>query len=75
VAKTDNKTPHSLEPLLDPNEICEILNLRRSKIHRMIASGEIPSVIVSQGTRRRIFRVRPSDLAKWIKAREVGRAS
>ena len=46
------------------------INLRRSKIHRMIASGEIPSVIVSRGTRRRVFRVRPSDLQKWLKARE-----
>jgi excisionase family DNA binding protein len=60
-----------IEKLLGPKEVAEILNLRRSKIHRMIASGEIPSVIVSQGTCRRVFRVRPSELLKWMRQREV----
>ena len=63
----------TIEKLLGPKEVGEILNLRRSKIHQMIASGEIPSVIVSQGSRRRVFRVKPSELAKWIKKRKVGR--
>jgi excisionase family DNA binding protein len=63
----------NIEKLLEPKEVGEILNLRRSKIHRMIASGEIPSVIVSQGACRRVFRVKPSDLVKWMKQREVGR--
>jgi excisionase family DNA binding protein len=64
----------SIEKLLGPKEVGEILKLRRSKIHRMIASGEIPSVIVSQGPHRRVFRVKPSELAKWMKQREVGRS-
>jgi excisionase family DNA binding protein len=63
-----------IEKLLGPKEVAEILNLRRSKIHRMIASGEIPSVIVSQGSCRRVFRVRPSELVKWMKRREVGQS-
>lgn len=63
----------TIEKLLGPNEVGEILNLRRSKIHQMIASGEIPSVIVAQGSRRRVFRVRPSELVKWMKQRAVGR--
>ena len=62
-----------IEKLLAPKEVGEILNLRRSKIHRMMASGEIPSVIVSQGPSRRVFRVKPSELVKWMKQREVGR--
>ena len=62
----------SIEKLLGPKEVGEILNLRRSKIHRMMASGEIPSVIVCQGTCRRVFRVKPSELMKWMKQREVG---
>lgn len=62
-----------LERLLNPKEVGEILDLRRSKIHRMLASGEIPSVIVAQGARRRVFRVKPSALAAWMKQREVGR--
>lgn len=60
-----------IEKLLGPKEVAEILNLRRSKIHLMITSGEIPSVIVSQSSCRRVFRVRPSELAKWMKQREV----
>lgn len=64
----------SIEKLLGPKEVGEILKLRRSKIHRMIATGEIPSVIVSQGPQRRVFRVKPSELAKWMKQREVGRS-
>lgn len=63
----------TIEKLLGPNEVGEILNLRRSKIHQMIASGEIPSVIVAQGSRRRVFRVKPSELVKWMKQREVGK--
>jgi excisionase family DNA binding protein len=60
-----------IEKLLGPKEVGEILNLRRSKIHRMIASGEIPSIIVSNGTRRRFFRVKPSVLIHWMDAHEV----
>jgi excisionase family DNA binding protein len=65
------KTMENLEKLLGPKEIAEILNFRRSKIHRMLASGEIPSVIVAQGTKRRVFRVRPSALLQWMKRREI----
>jgi excisionase family DNA binding protein len=67
----ENKSRETLETLLGPREVGEILNLRRSKIHRMIACGEIPSLIISRGAKRRVFRVRPSDLEKWLKAREI----
>jgi len=61
----------SLEKLLSPREIEGILNLKRSKIHSLLATGEIPSIIVAQGACRRVFRVRPSELQKWMKSREV----
>ncbi len=61
-----------LEKLLAPKEVGEIIGLRRSKTHRMIAGGEIPSVLVAQGARRRVFRVKPSALMQWMKQREVG---
>jgi excisionase family DNA binding protein len=67
----DRKSKEVFEKLLGPAEVGEILNLRRSKIHRMISCGEIPSLIISRGIRRRVFRVRPSDLEKWLKAREI----
>jgi excisionase family DNA binding protein len=62
---------NTIEKLLTPVEVCDIINLKRSKVHRLITSGEIPSLIVSQGVRRRTFRIRPSDLISWMKAREV----
>jgi excisionase family DNA binding protein len=71
----DKNSEEILERLLGPREVGEILNLRRSKIHRMIASGEIPSLIVACGVRRRVFRVRPSDLEKWLKARELSNSN
>lgn len=61
-----------VEKLLGPKEVGEVLGLRRSKIHQMLASGEIPSVVVSRGSRRRVFRVKPSELEKWMDSREVG---
>jgi hypothetical protein len=60
----------SIEKLLDPKQVGEIIGLRRSKVYRMLATGEIPCIIVAQGERRRIFRVRPSDLANWLMERE-----
>ncbi len=71
MVNVNSKNQHSFEPLLDPKEIGEIIGLRRSKIHRMLASGEIPAVIVAQGACRRVYRVRPSALQKWLADREV----
>ena len=62
-----------LEKLLAPKEIEEILNFKKSKVNRMLASGEIPSLMIAQGTRRRVFRVKPSVLLQWMKRREVAR--
>jgi excisionase family DNA binding protein len=60
-----------IERLLGPKEIGEILSLKRTKVHQMLATGEIPSVIVSKGAERRVFRVKPSALQQWMKQREV----
>ena len=64
-------TISDIEKLLAPKELEQVLGLRRSKIHRMLSTGEISSLIVAQGSRRRVFRVRPSALAAWMKQREV----
>jgi excisionase family DNA binding protein len=60
-----------IEKLLSPQEVGQLIGLQRSKIHRMLASGEIPCLIVAQGARRRVFRVKPSVLLQWMKQREV----
>jgi excisionase family DNA binding protein len=60
-----------VEKLLKPKELQTILGLGKSIIYRMLASGVIPCVLVTEGQRRRSFRVRSRDLEKWMKVREV----
>jgi excisionase family DNA binding protein len=61
----------NIEKLLGPKEVGEILRLKKSKVARMLASGEIPSLVVAAGARRRTFRVKPSVLQHWMKLREI----
>ena len=63
---------NDIERLISPKELGEVLGLRRSKIHRMLRSGEIPSVIVAKGVKRSVLRVKPSVLAAWMQQREAG---
>jgi excisionase family DNA binding protein len=64
----------SLEKLITPAELTQILGLKRSCVYRMLRSGLIPSICVSTGERKLSLRVRPSALEKWLKAREVSNA-
>jgi excisionase family DNA binding protein len=66
----------TLEKLLTPAELTEILGLKRSCVYRMLRSGELPAVRVAAGERKLSLRVRPSQLERWLKARQVsnGRA-
>jgi excisionase family DNA binding protein len=65
------KQNQTIEKLLSPADLAHILGLKKSCIYRMLSTGEIPSVIVTNGGRKRSFRVRPSQLDKWMKSREV----
>ena len=60
-----------IERLLNPSQVAEVLNLKKSTVHRLLAEGSIPSVPVTGSQRRRSFRVKPSVLQKWIESREV----
>jgi excisionase family DNA binding protein len=61
------------ERLIRPSELCEILGLKRSCVYGLLRSGQIPCIAVTRGRQKLSLRVRPSDLEKWLKAREVGR--
>lgn len=61
----------NIEKLLRPSELTEILGLKRSCIYRMLKSGAIPSIAVAGGDRKFSLRVRPSQLEKWLKEREL----
>lgn len=60
-----------LERLLKPSELTEILGLKRSCVYGLLRSGQIPAIAVAQGARKLSLRVRPSDLHRWIKQREL----
>jgi hypothetical protein len=63
----------ALEKLLNLKEVASIIGWGKSRTHKAVATAEIPALIVSRGSRRRCFRVRPTELEKWLRAREVGR--
>src|SRR5512141_1833450 len=57
----------SVERLITPCELTEILGLKRSCIYKILRSGELPCVRVTTGERKLSLRVRPSTLGKWMK--------
>ncbi len=71
IINDDIERNRMIEPLLTPKDVQQVLGLGKSKVYRMLATGELPAVIVASGSRRRSFRVRPSDLEEFIKEREV----
>jgi excisionase family DNA binding protein len=62
-----------VQKLITPQELIELLGLKRSCIYRLLNTGELPSIRVTKGVRKSSLRVRPSDLERWLTARQVGR--
>jgi excisionase family DNA binding protein len=67
------ESKNNLEQLLKPSEVTEILGLKRSCVYGLLRSGQIPSIAVASGARKLSLRVRPSDLQRWLKLRELGK--
>jgi excisionase family DNA binding protein len=65
------ESKNTLERLLKPAELAEILGLRRSCVYGLLRSGQIPSIAVAAGARKLSLRVRPSDLQQWLEKREI----
>ena len=61
---------NSIEKLEDLKWLGDVLKLQKSKTHQLVATGTIPSVLLLHG-KRRTFRVRPSEVAKWLREREI----
>jgi len=57
---------HLLPLFLSPKDIVEILNLSRSVVYELIASGQIPSIRVG-----RSVRVQTSDFVSWVADKKV----
>ena len=57
----------TLERLLKPTEVADLLNISRSFAYQLLQTGAIPSVRLC-----RVRRVRPQDLADYIDANTTG---
>lgn len=63
--KAANDTAGDIEPLLTVDEIADTFRVSRRTVHRLVRSGELPSVTIGA---RRLFR--RSDIAAIIAARQ-----
>ena len=57
--------------MLNITQVADAIGSKPSLARKKMASGEIPSVLVSGGSRRRMLRVRSTDLEQWLAEREV----
>jgi len=55
-------TNDEMEGLLRPSEVCSVLKISLAKFYRLAASGVLPAIKIGS-----TWRVRPSELSKWIK--------
>lgn len=56
--------------LLTPENVAESLNVSRSTVLRMIGDGSLPAVCLRSGKRKKVWRVRPEILEKWLISKE-----
>lgn len=56
--------------LLTPENVAESLAVSRSTVLRMIADSSLPAVCLRAGRRKKVWRVRPEQLERWLTARE-----
>ena len=58
---------------LKPKEAAKEMNISLSTMMRLIDSGEFPAVLISQGRRKKTYRIREEVLARWAMGRENGK--
>lgn len=61
--------------LLSVEEAADTLGVSRQTVTRMIAEGSLPAILLRSGRRKKVWRLRPEVLEKWIlqKERETAR--
>ena len=60
-------------PLLDANEVSQILNIKKSTLYEAVARGRLPAVRLWRGRRRTLIRFRRSDIEEFIRNHAVTR--
>ena len=56
--------------LLTPETVAESLSVSRSTVLRMISDGSLPAVCLRSGKRKKVWRVRPEQLERWLTGKE-----
>jgi excisionase family DNA binding protein len=52
--------------LLTPKDVAQQLSISRASVDRLIQSGRLRAVKLSQGQRKATYRVRPEDLERFV---------
>jgi len=58
---------------LKPKEAAKEMNISLSSMMRLIYSGEFPAVLISQGRRKKTYRIREEIILRWAMGRENGK--
>ena len=57
--------------LLNIEEVAEDLGVSRQTVARIIAEGSLPAICLRTGRRKKVWRIRPEVLERWLKERET----
>jgi excisionase family DNA binding protein len=57
--------------LLNIEEVAEDLGVSRQTVARMIAEGSLPAICLRSGRKKKVWRIRPEALERWLKERET----
>jgi excisionase family DNA binding protein len=55
----------------EPRDLVPILKLSRATIHEMLHNGELPAVLIRQGSRKKVYRIYGDALERWLKNNET----
>jgi excisionase family DNA binding protein len=56
--------------LLTINECAETLKFSRWTVTELLETGALPGIVLKSGRRKKVWRVRESELERWLTARE-----
>jgi excisionase family DNA binding protein len=56
--------------LLSVEEVAEALGVSRQTVSRMITEGSLPAICLRSGRRKKVLRIRPEALERWLAAKE-----
>jgi excisionase family DNA binding protein len=61
-----------MKPLLNSKKVCDLLDVKRFTLSRMVHKGTIPYVLLGTGKRKLTVRFREEELEAWIQRRSRG---